>query len=164
MRFILLLLVTAFLTVSVIAALMFILQHALIYHPRQYPAGFERLLPRGAVQLRSTTGAGLQVAFYVPPRSRDALPERVWVAFSGNASVALDWLYFAEQDPNDSDAFLLVDYPGYGLSQGRPDIASNRASSTSMRHSRKSRCGQETITPTFTNSSRSTRGTTRITA
>jgi len=128
MRFILLLLVTAFLTVSVIAALIFVFQHALIYHPRQYPAGFERLLPRGAVQLRSTTGAGLQVAFYVPPRSRDALPERVWVAFSGNGSVALDWLYFAEQAPNDSDAFLLVDYPGYGLSQGRPDIASTRAS------------------------------------
>jgi len=128
MRYILLSLVTAVVTVSIVAALMFMLQHALIYHPRQYPAGFERLLPRGTIQLASTTAAGQQVAFYVPPRSQATLPERIWVAFSGNASVALDWLYFAEQQPNDSDAFLLVDYPGYGLSQGRPDIASTRAS------------------------------------
>jgi hypothetical protein len=63
MRFILLSLAIAVLAVSVVAALMFLLQRALIYHPRQYSAGFERLLPRGTVQLPSTTAAGRQVAF-----------------------------------------------------------------------------------------------------
>ncbi len=42
--------------------------------------------------------------------------------------------------------------------------ASTRRSSSSIRASRKDSAGHETITPTLTNSSRSTRGTTRITA
>jgi hypothetical protein len=42
--------------------------------------------------------------------------------------------------------------------------ARRRASSNSIRASRKESAGHETMTPTLMNSSRSTRGTTRITA
>jgi pimeloyl-ACP methyl ester carboxylesterase len=42
------------------------------------------------------------------------------VVFSGNASVALDWLDFVEAAKDRATAFLLVDYPGYGLCEGKP--------------------------------------------
>jgi hypothetical protein len=86
------------------------------------------MLPPGTSQLEYSTGAGKQVAFFVAPRSGETVPARLWVAFTGNASVALDWLYIIEQWPNKSDGFLLVDYPGYGRSEGRAGIASTRAS------------------------------------
>ena len=110
------------------AALLFFQQHAMIYHPRPYPAGYERLLPREIAVLRYTTAAGKQVAFYVPPRSGEALPVRIWVAFPGNASVALDWLDLATRDATSADGFLLIDYPGYGESEGHASIASTRES------------------------------------
>ncbi|MBA3963805.1 MAG: hypothetical protein H0X40_18155 [Chthoniobacterales bacterium] len=42
------------------------------------------------------------------------VPARVWVLFCGNGSLALDWLPLARRDQNTGDAFLLIDYPGYG--------------------------------------------------
>jgi uncharacterized protein len=128
MRFLLFLLLAGIVVIGGLALLLFVQQHALIYHPRRYPAGFERMLPAGIVPLEYTTAAGRQVAFYVPPPSGATVPTRLWVAFPGNASVALDWLYLTEQWPNDTDGFLLIDYPGYGRSEGRAGIESTRAS------------------------------------
>ena len=110
------------------AALLFFRQHSLIYYPRKYAPGYERVLPAGAVPLRYTTAAGNQVAFYVPPRSGAALPSRVWVMFTGNASVALDWLDVIAMSRNEGDGFLLIDYPGYGASDGVAAIATTRGS------------------------------------
>lgn len=109
-------------------ALLFFRQHSLIYYPRRYAEGFERTLPPRVETLRYTTVVGEQVAFYVAPRSGAAMPARVWVMFSGNASVALDWLYVIERNPNTADAYLLIDYPGYGKSEGVAAIASTRGS------------------------------------
>ena len=109
-------------------ALLFFMQHSLIYHPRSYPPGYERALPPRTQQLRYTTAVGEQVAFYLPPRSGATQPARVWVTFSGNASVALDWLFLVERNPNDTDGFLLIDYPGYGASAGVASIATTRGS------------------------------------
>jgi pimeloyl-ACP methyl ester carboxylesterase len=114
--------------VGAFVALLLFAQHSLIYHPRRYADGFERLLPAGTMQLEYRTDAGKQLAFYLPPRSGAALPRNVWVTFSGNASVALDWLVLAERSRARDDAFLLIDYPGYGRSEGRASIASTRAS------------------------------------
>jgi len=110
------------------AALLFFRQHSLIYHPRKYTPGYERVLPPGAVQLRYTTLAGNQVAFYLPPRSGAVMPARVWAMFSGNASVALDWLDVVAMTRNEDDGFLLIDYPGYGASEGVAAIATTRGS------------------------------------
>jgi uncharacterized protein len=68
------------------------------------------------------------VAFYVPPRSGAAQPARVWVMFSGNASVALDWLDVVAMSRNEADGFLLIDYPGYGASEGVAAVATTRGS------------------------------------
>jgi hypothetical protein len=124
MRLILIILVI----VMIPAALLFFRQHSLIYYPRRYPDGFERALPAGVEPLRYTTAVGEQVAFYVRPRSGPAIPARVWVMFSGNASVALDWLFVIQRNPNEADAYLLIDYPGYGKSEGVAGIASTRGS------------------------------------
>ena len=114
--------------VMIPAALLFFMQHSLIYYPRRYRPGYERSLPAGAQELRYTTAAGEQVAFYLPPRSGATQPARVWVTFSGNASVALDWVVLVERNPNTADGFLLIDYPGYGASAGVASIATTRGS------------------------------------
>ena len=40
--------------------------------------------------------------------------------FAGNGSLALDWADLAAADPDPGRAFLFVDYPGYGLCEGKP--------------------------------------------
>lgn len=110
------------------AALLYFRQHSFIYYPRKYTPGYENVLPAGAVPLRYSTVAGNQVAFYIPPRSGAAQPERVWLMFSGNASVALDWLDVVALSRNAADGFLLIDYPGYGASEGLAAIATTRES------------------------------------
>src|SRR4051794_41134027 len=72
-------------------ALLYFRQHDLVYHPRPYDAEFAKPLA-GVLELRFASVAGEQSAFYVPRDSGDALPERLWVAFSGNGSLALEWL------------------------------------------------------------------------
>lgn len=115
------------LLIAVPATLLFLQQHSMIYYARRYPAGFEERLTPGTIQLPYTTLAGEQMAFYVPPRSGAAVPEQLWVAFSGNASLALDWMFLVDAQPNDNAAFLLVDYPGYGRNAGKAGIAPTRA-------------------------------------
>ena len=110
------------------AALLYFRQHSFIYYPRTYAPGFERVLPPAALALRYNTIAGDQVAFYIPPRSGAAHPSRVWMMFSGNASVALDWLDIVGMSRNENDGFLLIDYPGYGASEGVAAIATTRGS------------------------------------
>lgn len=46
-------------------------------------------------------------------------PDRVWLMFGGNASLALDWLPITTIAPPSSDAFVLFEYPGYGDNQGK---------------------------------------------
>lgn len=119
---------TILLLVATLAAMVFLAQDSVIYHPRRYAQGFEHLLPAGTMQLEYSTSGGKQLAFYLPPRPGTGGPRRLWVAFSGNASVALDWLEFAKHDRSDGDAFLLMDYPGYGRCEGRASIGRTRES------------------------------------
>ena len=57
------------------------------------------------------------------------LPKRLWIAFCGNGSLALDWLAnILVNYPVNDDAFLLVDYPGYGKNGGYAMIDSTRIS------------------------------------
>ena len=99
----------------------------MLYHPRPYDASYADPLPHGGAELHFTTIAGKQVAFYLPAESTDRLPKRIWVAFCGNGSLALDWTWLLAQDRQSRDAFLLIDYPGYGKSEGYATIATTRA-------------------------------------
>ena len=110
--------------VAAFTGILFFGQHKLIWFPRAYGAAYKAELPKNAVELRYTTSQGSQCSFYLPPKSAAAArPERVWVLFGGNGSLALDWTDFLRNDPDKNDGFLLVDYPGYGLCQGSAEPA-----------------------------------------
>jgi len=110
-------------------ALIYFKQHSMVYHPRPYGAGYAQALPANGEEISYTLPFGKQTAFYIPPRDSGQSPVRLWVAFCGNGSLALDWTTILAGYPNAHDAFLLVDYPGYGKCQGYATIASMRVSS-----------------------------------
>jgi pimeloyl-ACP methyl ester carboxylesterase len=110
-------------------ALIYFKQHSMVYHPRPYGAGCAQALPANGEEISYTLPFGKQTAFYISPRSSGRSPVRLWVAFCGNGSLALDWTTILAGYPNSHDAFLLVDYPGYGKCEGYATIASMRASS-----------------------------------
>lgn len=120
-------LVALLILVAAVVALVYFKQHALIYHPRPYDPTYTRAMPPGGLEIEYVMPFGKQVAFYAPPRS-GPIPRRLWVAFCGNGSLALDWTTILRGYPTATDAFLLIDYPGYGKCEGDATIASTRAS------------------------------------
>lgn len=97
-------------------------QRAMIYFPRQYDPIYKYGLPEGTREVAYTVEGAPQRSFYIPPRTAPpaGTAPTIWVFFGGNASLALDWLDYAEKAPRDDVAFFLVDYPGYGLCKGSP--------------------------------------------
>jgi len=121
----------------------------MLYHPRPYDASYATALPADGFELHFKTLAGEQVAFYLPRDSGTQLPERIWVAFCGNGSLALDWVWLIAQGRHVGDAFLLIDYPGYGKSEGYATIASTRTTADRALDALASHLGvsEETIEP-----------------
>lgn len=104
------------------------LEHLLVYHPHPYRSNYQKLLAEsGVLELPFEISTGKQVAFYLPPHDHARPPDRLWVLFCGNGSLALDWLPLVRRDPKAGDGFLLIDYPGYGNSDGWPSIKNTRA-------------------------------------
>lgn len=97
----------------------------MIYHPRPYDATYVHALPPNGVEIAYVLPAGKQTAYYIP--AREQWPKRIWLAFCGNGSLALDWVTILRGYPDNGDAFLLVDYPGYGKNTGYATIDSTRA-------------------------------------
>jgi pimeloyl-ACP methyl ester carboxylesterase len=95
-------------------------QERMTYFPRRYPFDLDRV--PAPIEVLRFDSAGAQTAFYIPPRGlpRDAPPPRLWLLFGGNAMTALDWADWALRHPDAEAAFLLIDYPGYGASSGKP--------------------------------------------
>ncbi len=95
-------------------------QSRLIYHPQPYPAGWVEQFERGGgARVVFSTSQGEQTAFYRPPVSGATTPRLLWLCFAGNGSLALSWHDVLDR-PHPDDAFLMVDYPGYGLCAGKP--------------------------------------------
>ena len=115
-----------FLLLLIALSILYFRQHSLVYHPRPYDDSYVYSLPADGVQLNYTVANAKYVAFYIPAITQ--LPKRVWVAFCGNGSLALDWTTILRQYPPNGDAFLLIDYPGYGKNGGYATIASTRLS------------------------------------
>jgi hypothetical protein len=107
--------------VAVAVLLLYVFQDALIYHPRRYPRDPARLLPPGAEALAFDLHAHRQHAYWMPgPGAGQQDP--VFFVFGGNATLALDWLGWVDamQRRQPHLSFLLVEYPGYGASGGKP--------------------------------------------
>jgi pimeloyl-ACP methyl ester carboxylesterase len=106
--------------------LLYFRQHSLVYHPRPYDESYAYSLPADGVEINYSVAATKYVAYYIPGKA--PLPKRLWLAFCGNGSLALDWTTILNNYPWNGDAFLLIDYPGYGKNGGYATIASTRAS------------------------------------
>jgi len=119
--------VISLLGAGVLIAMLGLMGHSILYHPHAYTTAYRKLYPPGMIELHFQSAAGRQTAFYVPPPQSPGLPAHIWVAFCGNGSLALDWLPLIARDENFEDAFLLVDYPGYGMSDGWPNPGNTRA-------------------------------------
>lgn len=98
----------------------------MVYHPRPYDESYAYSLPGDGVEINYTLSGVKYTAHYLP--GGKPLPKRVWLAFCGNGSLALDWTSILRDYPWNGDAFLLIDYPGYGKNGGYATIASTRAS------------------------------------
>jgi pimeloyl-ACP methyl ester carboxylesterase len=108
-------------------AILYFRQHSFVYHPRSYDESYVYALPARGVEINYTVATtGKYCAFYIPGSAPQ--PKRLWLAFCGNGSLALDWTSILKEYPYNGDAFLLVDYPGYGKNAGYATIASTRAS------------------------------------
>ncbi len=94
-------------------------QSKLIYFPRPYAPGAT------AEWAQRTTGRfidfktsqGHQRAFL---QGNLTAPRNLWIVCGGNATVALDWSEWLEENAPREDAWLLVDFPGYGDCEGAP--------------------------------------------
>ncbi len=94
-------------------------QSKLIYYPRPYP-------PTTVQEWRNrthgkpidfTTSQGNQRAFL---QGNLTSPRNLWIVCGGNGTVALDWSSWLAMHAPNEDAWLLVDFPGYGDCEGSP--------------------------------------------
>jgi pimeloyl-ACP methyl ester carboxylesterase len=116
------------LTILGVVLLLLLFQEKLIYFPSQYGESYEPLMSGGMREIVFETGQGTQHAYYCLPVAADSdpaeageMPEDLWIAFCGNGSLAMHWVDFVRAYPDPRAAFLLVEYPGYGRSEGSPN-------------------------------------------
>src|SRR5437588_2469512 len=107
-------------------SILYFRQHSMVYHPRSYDESYGYAFPADGLEINYTIGSVKYSAYYLPGSAPS--PKRVWLAFCGNGSLALDWTTILRDYPYNGDAFLLIDYPGYGKNGGYATIASTRAS------------------------------------
>jgi len=101
-----------------VVAVLYFGQGNLIYYPRRYSAAHKALEKVESVFYLS---GGQKQWAYLFGREEGKSPARVWWIFSGNGSVALDWVGRVEKvDPTIDQVFVLFDYPNYGFNRGRP--------------------------------------------
>ena len=94
-------------------------QSKLIYFPRPYAPGTtaEWAQRTAGKRIDFKTSQGNQRAFL---QGNLTTPRNLWIVCGGNGTVALDWSeWLAEHAPKE-DAWLLVDFPGYGDCEGAP--------------------------------------------
>lgn len=100
-------------------------QSKFIYMPRPYHAevvGNWQQDTRGR-PIDFTTSQGSQRAFL---QGNLESPRNLWIVCGGNATLALEWSSWLAANGPAEDAWLLVDFPGYGDCDGTPDPKSIR--------------------------------------
>jgi uncharacterized protein len=98
-------------------------QSRFIYFPNPYqPEQTKAFLETGGERIEFTTSQGRQTAWLQRPAG-GAPPQRIWFVTAGNGSIALDLANLpglAGLPELTDDAFVFVDYPGYGACEGKP--------------------------------------------
>lgn len=120
-RVVLLIVVAVLVFTAVYIGRLFFTQYDQIYSPQRYESSYKALLPVNTREISYTTSSGKQTVFYIPPKGKaQSVPERLWVLFNGNAVTALDWLDIIADLPDKDAGLLLIEYPGYGVCEGKP--------------------------------------------
>jgi uncharacterized protein len=123
--------VRTFLILAVIAGIPLVLllscQSKLIYFPRPYGADVTAKwsAETQGKTIEFTTSQGNQRAFL---QGNLKSPRNLWIVCGGNGTVALDWSEWLQKHAPAEDAYLLVDFPGYGDCEGYPSPARIRES------------------------------------
>jgi len=119
------------LVVGIAALLLFLFQRQLIYHPRRYDVSPEALLrshlAEGRARILTFEIDGHKQHAYYLMNTDASSTSPLCIFLGGNASLALDFLDYAEVLLLDVRGVLLVDYPGYGMNEGRPSRRGIRA-------------------------------------
>lgn len=104
------------------AALLVACQARLIYFPRPYEPGTvaDWQGQTGGRVVEFHTSQGQQRAFLQGDLTS---PRNMWICCGGNGTVALEWSEWLMENAPPGDAWLLVDFPGYGASEGAPSPA-----------------------------------------
>lgn len=106
---------------ALVAVLLFF-QSRFIYFPLRYStAQLQKAKSIGTQEIRFRTSQGNQTAFFWRTENSAAAPQNLWLVFGGNGDLALGWLDLVCAFPSPCTGFLLVDYPGYGICQGKPN-------------------------------------------
>lgn len=110
-----------------------LMQSKLLYHPRKYNNAapicvhyVSRAKTQYILQLVKYTLSSWsrveQQGFLLRPKDEEV--RALWFIFGGNAMVAHDWLQFCQhliaRDAGHGQAYVLMDYPGYGANDGQP--------------------------------------------
>lgn len=95
-------------------------QSSLIYFPRPYGEGItkEWQADTSGKFIDFTTSQGKQRAFL---QGNLKSPRNLWILCGGNGTVALDWADWISEHASQEDAWLLMDFPGYGDCKGKPN-------------------------------------------
>lgn len=111
----------AFLLFGLIS-LVVLFQDRFIYFPPHYSfAELEEAKTIGVQELRFRTSQGDQTAFFWQNEESKTAPRNLWLVFGGNGDVALSWIGLVRDFNGPRSGFLLIDYPGYGVCEGRPN-------------------------------------------
>lgn len=102
-------------------------QSKLIYFPRPYGPGLtaQWSAETHGKTIDFKTTQGRQRAFL---QGNLKNPRNLWIVCGGNGTVALDWSDWITLHAPPEDAWLLVDFPGYGDCEGAPNPARIRES------------------------------------
>lgn len=104
-------------------------QSKLIYFPRPYATNTTTAWAQRTAGKRIdfTTSQGNQRAFL---QGNLTTPRNLWLVCGGNGTLALDWSEWLEEHAPKDDAWLLIDFPGYGDCEGTPSPGHIRESLT----------------------------------
>ena len=98
-------------------------QGKFIYFPRPYAAGeieSWQKKTRGEI-ISYTTEHGKQQAYLQRQVRQQGPPNRLWIVGAGNGSLALDMADWIWDHGDPRDAYILIDYPGYGPCESSPN-------------------------------------------
>ena len=112
----------ALLVGGALVAVLLLFQSRFIYFPLRYSAAqLQNAKSIGTQEIRFRTSQGNQTAFFWRTENSAAAPQNLWLVFGGNGDLALSWLDLVCTFPSPCTGFLLVDYPGYGICDGKPN-------------------------------------------